>query len=491
MKKIVLSLALWVSMWANAQQNTLLNGNFWKEKPSIETVKAEINKGSNPADANAGNHDVVSIAINNDAPLEVITYLMDQPGNSIDKQTHDGRLYIHWAANKGNVALVKYLLEKGSDIHATDDKEATPLSFAAGNGQLNIEIYEMLFNAGVKPTQRYKDGATLLHLVSAFDKNSLVANYLQSKGLSLKDIDDKNRTVFDYACRMGNVDILNNLLEKGVKPTNQALFFAAQGTRFASPKIETYQYLVEKINLNPLATNDNQETVLHLLVKKKDQREIVQYFLDKKIDVNAQDKNGNTVFANAMHSKDYGLVKSLVPYVKDINTANRKGETALYSAFQNGTTHIAEMLMSIGADKNIISKNGNLAFALIQSYKKPRPNENNKDFEDKIRVLDLSKVPFNETHNGISLYHLAVVKDDLDLLKLLEDKNIDLNLQDDNGMTALHKAASMTKNVEVLKYLVSIGSNKKIKTEMDETAYDLAMENELLQAQKADLSFLK
>lgn len=491
MKKIVISLALWVSMWANAQQNTLLNGNFWKEKPNLETVKQEINKGNNPADANAGNHDVVSIAINNDAPFEVITYLIAQPGNSISKQTHDGRLYIHWAANKGNIALIRFLLEKGSDIHATDDKGATPLSYAAGNGQLNTEVYELLFNAGVNPTTTYKDGANLLHLIAPYDKDGKISDFLINKGLSLKSTDQKNRTVFDYACRTGNIEILKKLLEKGVKPTDQALFFAAQGTRFTAVKPEVYHYLIEKVGLNPKAVNEQGENILHVLVKKKDQQQSIEYFLNKNIDINAQDKNGNTVFSNATHSKDYNLVKSLTPLVNNINVANKKGETALYAAIQHGTIDIAEMLINLGADTQIVSKDGNLAFALIQSYKKPRAGENNKDFEDKLEMLQRINVSFSNTHKGASLYHIAIVKDDLNLLKLLEGKNIELNTLDNNGMTVLHKAASMTKDINILKYLISIGANKSMKTEMDETAYELAMENELLKTQKVDLSFLK
>ncbi len=102
MKRIFI-IALLLSTYFSNAQNALLNADFWKKSPDLTTVKAEIANGNNPAEANRGNHDVVSIAINNNAPFETITYLIDQEGNSVDKTTHDGRLYIHWAASRGNV----------------------------------------------------------------------------------------------------------------------------------------------------------------------------------------------------------------------------------------------------------------------------------------------------------------------------------------------------------------------------------------------------
>lgn len=54
MKKIFfISLAFAAVSLVNAQQkNTLLEASFWKTSPNVETVKAEIAKGNNPAEAN-------------------------------------------------------------------------------------------------------------------------------------------------------------------------------------------------------------------------------------------------------------------------------------------------------------------------------------------------------------------------------------------------------------------------------------------------------
>ena len=493
MKKLIVTALMLASFFTYAQQkNTLLDGNFWKKNPKLEIVKEEISKGNSPSEANGGNNDVVSMAILGDASLDVIKHLIDLPGNSIDKTTHDGRLYIHWAANKGNVELVKYLIEKGSDVNRTDDKGATPLGFAAGNGQTNTEIFELFFKAGIDPKTKYKDGANLMLLSISTDKDLKVADYLISKGLSLKDTDDLGRTTFDYAARLGNVELLKKLQEKGVKATGHALIIASQGGRGFANTLDTYKYLVETVKLNPASKGEMGENVLHNLVKKADQLAIIDYFLSKKVDINAVDTKGNNAFMAASGTKDVALLQHLLPNLKDINAVNTKGESALYAAIQNGTSEVVSFLISKGAKTTIVSKEGNLAYALVQSYKKPRPNETSNDFSEKIEVLKKNGVNFAQAQkDGSSLYHAAVVKNDMNLFKMLEGLNIDINAKDKDGMTALHKAAMMSKDDVLLKYLVSLGANTNLMTDLDETAFDLAAENEYLKQHNVNIDFLK
>ena len=491
-KKLFISIALVAALFSNAQQkNTLLEASFWKTTPNVETVKAEIAKGNNPSQSNPNAFDVVVLAINNDAPNETIKFLLDQSGNPVTKSTHDNRIYLHWAAYRGNTELVEYLITKGSDINNEDSHGATPADFAAMNGQTNPALYEAFFKAGLNPKKKYKDGANLLLLVIPFDKNLAAAEYFTTKGMSLKDVDNDGNTAFNYAARVGNIDLLKKIAAKGVTYNDNALFFAAQGSRRETTSLEAYKYLTEELKLNPAAVNKSGENILHLLAGKPNQKEIISYFLAKGADANKVNKDGNTPFMLAAGARENGALELLLPTAKNINLKNIKGESALTLAVRSGTPENLALLLNKGADVNVTDKDGNnLGVYLIQSY---RPESKGQDpFEAKVKLLQDKGLNLAAAQkDGNTLYHLAVVKSDLILLKKLAPLNIDVNAKNKDSMTALHKAAMISKNDEILKYLISIGAKKDIKTEFDESAYALAKENEFFTKQNVSIDFLK
>jgi ankyrin repeat protein len=498
-----ISLALVSSLFVSGQQkNTLLEQSFWKTAPDVAAVQAEIAKGNSPSASNDRSFDVVVIAINNDAPAATIKFLLEQPGNEVSKSTHDNRIYLHWAAGKGNLEIVEYLIAKGSDLNLEDSHGAFPITAAANSGIGNTLVYEAFFKAGTDPKKKNTNGANLLLMAIPFDKNLTLTNYFTTKGMSLKDVDKDGSTAFDYAARTGNLTLLKTILEKEVKPTDNALLFAAQGSRRDANTLETYKYLVEDLKLKPTATNSDGQNVLHFLVTKAKQTEIINYFLSKGVDVNKADNDGNTPLMIASSGREAnGTLELLLPLVKNINTQNKKGESALTKAIQSGTAENTTLLLEKGADVKVLDKDGNnLGFYLVDSYRPqigmgrgPETANAPKDpFTSKIKLLqDKGLNLATPQKDGNTLYHFAITKNDLTLLKKIVDLNIDVNAKNKDGLTPLHKAAMISKDDSLLKYLLSVGAKKDITTEFDESAYSLAKENESLTKNKTDLEFLK
>ncbi|HPF97690.1 MAG TPA: ankyrin repeat domain-containing protein, partial [Mangrovimonas sp.] len=88
-------------------------------------------------------------------------------------------------------------------------------------------------------------------------------------------------------------------------------------------------------------------------------------------------------------------------------------------------------------------------------------------------------------------YHLAVEKNSMPLLEMASNLTVDVNTKNGEGNTALHLAAMKAKDETILKYLLKLGAKKEILTNFQETAFDLASENELLTKNNISIDFLK
>ncbi|RZK68769.1 MAG: ankyrin repeat domain-containing protein, partial [Pedobacter sp.] len=285
MKKLLVAIFALSSFVANAQQNTLLTPGFWQGKPDLAAVKAEVEKGNSPSQFNASSFDPVVLAINSDASVESIKYLLSQPGNDIGKITHDSRNYLHWAASRGNSDVMEYLLSKGAKTDNEDSHGSTPILFAAGAGQQNTKVYDLLIGKGVDLKKSVNaEGANALLLAISNDPELVLTNYFVSKGLSINSTDVSGNNAFSYAARAGNIAMLKKLMEKGIKPNPNTMLMAAQGSRRGANTLEVYQYL-ESLGLKANLTNKEGENVLHAIVRRPKQEEIIKYFLSKGVDV--------------------------------------------------------------------------------------------------------------------------------------------------------------------------------------------------------------
>lgn len=500
MKKIVLAALFLVAFgFGKAQSNSLLDGGFWRTNPSLEAVKAEVAKGNNPAEQNGGFFDPITLAINAKVPNEVIFYLLDQKGNGVDKKTHHSRIYLQWAAAAGNLELVNKLLEKGSDINYKESHGADAIQYAAEGGNKNTAVFDALIKKGANPKIKDEEGATLLMKTIASDDELKLVEYWTSKGLSIKDKDNYGRTLADYAAKLGNFKIIDQLIAKGVKPTDQALFFATQGSRMKQNGVDVFQTLIEKYKLNPKAINPSGATLLHSLVRKPTS-EVANFILSKGVDVSKLDNEGNSALMIAANGKDAKLIETLLSKASNVNVANEKGETALINAFANGSSEVAALLLKNGAQAKVVDKDGNnLVYYWFNSFKSApqgrpgqAPVDSGKDFNEKLVLLQNAGIDFKTPQkNGNTLLHLAIAKGDLGLVKKAVELGVDVNAQNEDGDSALHKAALTAKNDKLLKELVALGINKNLKTEFGETAYELAEANEFLKNNKVSIDFLK
>ncbi|MFJ1473335.1 ankyrin repeat domain-containing protein [Capnocytophaga cynodegmi] len=492
MKRIIFFFCFFVTGLLLAQKNIFLSNDYWKTKPTVEQVKQKITEGNNPTELNERAYDAVSLAINNGAPYETILFLLSLEGNEVDKLTHDKRTYLFWAAFQNNLPLINYLLQKGADVNVKDSHMYTPLLFAAVRGNINTELYDILINKGANINEKNENGANALLLAIPHMKDLKEAQYFIKKGLSLKSIDNNGDDALFYASRNGNQKIINQLIKKGFNPKTlnnkgqNLMFAAAEGSRMKTNDLEFFKY-IESLGVSPNQKDKEGLTPLFTLSSRHKDITVLNYFLDKGNSINQLDKEGNTPLINASSRNSLEVVSLLENKSSNINTTNNQGHSALTLAVARNTSDVVSYLIKKGADINVKDAKGNtLVYYLLESYT-PRDI---KKFDEKWNILAEKGLNFAQNQEkGNNIYHLAVDKADLNLLQKVASVNVDINVKNQDGLTPLHKAAMTAKNLDIIKFLLEKGAKKTITTDFEETAYDLAKENEALKDK--DINFLK
>lgn len=478
-----------LSVQGMAQENIFLSRDFWDTKPNKVIVDQKIQEGHDIAELNANNFDGVTYAILQNAPIETIQYIQSKKGNDVNKITHDGRTYIFWAAYKGNAVLMEYFLEKGAKTNLTDDKGYSILNFAASAGQKNTAVYDLCLAHGIAiKTDFTPNGANALLLAAPFDTDFSLINYFVAEGLALQSKDTNGNDAFNYVAKTGNIALLKEWYNKGIKGNNNAVVFASQGTRNKANGIEVFQYL-ESLGLKVNTTNYEEQNPLHAIAYRGKDIKLMQYFFEKGVDVNHADFESNTPFLNAAKGNDLTVLSFLFPKVNDINFKNKRGETALALALANNAPEIVTFLLENNASITSLDAEGNnLSYYLMKCYSQ----KNSSDFERKIALLASNKFDITKAQkNGNTLFHLALAHNDIALLKMMNEYGININAKNNEALTSLHMAAMIATDTQMLNYLISIGAKKEIVTDFEETAYDLALENELLKKNNISLDFLR
>lgn len=208
--------------------------------------------------------------------------------------------------------------------------------------------------------------------------------------------------------------------------------------------------------------------------------EVFSYLIKQNVDVQKINNEGNTPLMNSAERNNTVALSSLYELTKDKTLVNEEGYSLLTYAVRTRNSGLAERVLKAGLDFEIVDKSGdNLITHLVDTF----DDKDKEFFEHYFKVLNGKKVEIqNKT------IHLATAVESEYLVNILLKSGININAKNKDGITALQLAAMKGDHTEFLKFLISKGAEKGVKTDFDETVYDLARSNELLEG---DLEFLK
>ena len=168
--------------------------------------------------------------------------------------------------------------------------------------------------------------------------------------------------------------------------------------------------------------------------------ERINKYLDNNGDINAVNKNGNTLLMEAVAIGYYDLADYLVEKNADISITNANGENALILSAHY--PYIMNLLINNNADINTADNNGKTALHYACEY---------GDLYS-VKLLIKSGADINKKDIlGKTILMYAVENEHLLLIKyLVEDLQVDINEKDDWGQNAMFYATK----IDIARYLI-------------------------------------
>jgi ankyrin repeat protein len=121
---------------------------------------------------------------------------------------------------------------------------------------------------------------------------------------------------------------------------------------------------------------------------------------------------------------------------------------------------LIKLLFNSGANANIMDDNGDTPLTLlVDNGLKVKSIRNKEQFLEKLVFLLKFRIDVNiRDKEGRTVYHKAVIADDIEVVEKLLSKKADLNIKDRQGRTALHHT-QWKGNFKIARLLIAAGAD--------------------------------
>ena len=299
------------------------------------------------------------------------------------------------------------------------------------------------------------------------------------------------------AVMRGDNTKIRELLQRGENPNEKnisgaSLFFSAC---FVAPK-SVIELLLENGGDPSLFSPMDGQTPLMLVIRRFGDTQLVDAFLKKNVDVNAQSKDGWTALMDAVNLKTNALPisKKLIAAGANVHARNKDGSTVLFWA---ADSDVVNFLVDSGVAVNDLNANGDSALLLATKYDRTdvlnvliqrgaNVNIGNRqgetplllalkseggsavgDFANSKILLDAGADVKHIDSIGSTALMYAVNEIDIGnnrkevrslVIKEIIDRGVNVNAQRKNGVSALMLAAGKG-NANAVKLLIDNGAN--------------------------------
>jgi ankyrin repeat protein len=277
--------------------------------------------------------------------------LLDKGKVDVDSKDNDGRTPLWWAIRNGKEVITKLLLGTGKvDVDSKDNDGRTPLSWAAANGQ--EAILKLLLDTGkVDVDSKDNDGWTPLSWAAEKGREVNTKLLLDTGKADVDSEDNNGRTPLWWTIGNGNEAITKLLLDTGKVDVDSKdnygrtlLSWAAEKGREATTKL-----LLDTGKVDVDSKDNDGRTPLWWAIRNG--KEVITKLLlgTGKVDVDSKDSDGWTPLWWAAGKGQEATTKLLLGTGKvDVDSKDSDGWTPLWWAIRNGREATTKLLLDTG-----------------------------------------------------------------------------------------------------------------------------------------------
>lgn len=427
-------------------------------KKNYEIIYDLIRCGADPKIINNKNETPLMIAAQS-GDEKIVDLILEVQDNIDDVDiNHETALMI--AIKKGDFGIANKLLMKGADFSIRDKDFRTPLMIASSFNRSYLIMDYILSQPNNTIDYRDKDGKTAL-LLAIENKSEWNVVTLFSNGALPWDCDNKKNNALIIASKVGCIQIVNFIMDTYDIDINSRNINLNSALMKASKHGhgEIIKSLISK-NAETELTNKDGSTAL-LIACKQGHLKIVQLLLGLNANIECHNKEGITPVIASCKSNNYILLETIITvYGAKINyddpLIKRQMEDCFIEIIEKGHYEIVQILLNHGIKIDVSNKN-NTFYRLLSALITAIGNAQYKIVEEVLSQCQFREVlkEFRQTQVLIQACRGIKRKTIEVLLKL----NVDVNINDEHGNTALIEASKDSTLYNSVKNLVRKKAN--------------------------------
>lgn len=255
---------------------------------------------------------------NADAALAICGLLLENRADiNAEDTAHHNMTVLHHAAEWGNaLELIRFLVDRGAELNARDDRGWTPLDYA--NERKRRELAAFLRSRGAQEANvqaAHKFGAQAREMLAAVQRGDVAAvSALLADNPGLANARGAcGETPLHWAARHGRVVVTELLLKHGADVHAEAT--AKWGGTPLAWAAEQHLELVELLHAHGAKVSAvnalTGQTPLHCCARAGDHGDIAEFLAAHGVDINARDGSGKTALQYAYYYENQSVVEVL------------------------------------------------------------------------------------------------------------------------------------------------------------------------------------